>query len=59
VASVSDQRHGIGQEAVRGLDNHEAEVEHDADGESTAEIDRRMIVRMAMTVMIVRVSAAH
>ena len=65
---VGQQRHGIGEKAINGLDDDETRVEGDADGESPAEILRRVrvaravamsMVVVAAVVMIVIVRVAH
>ena len=57
VSGVGQQRHGIAHQAVERFDDDEAEIERDADRESFAEARRRMGVRVAMIVMVVRVAA--
>ena len=59
VSGVGQQGHGIAHQAIERLDDDEAEIERDADGEGFAETRRRMSVRMAviMTVVVMRVAA--
>jgi uncharacterized membrane protein len=59
MAGVGQQRHGVGEEAIDRLDQHESHVQRNADGESLAETGRRMDMAgsvMAGSVMVVAVT---
>ncbi len=53
MARVGHKRHGTGQHAVGGLDQDEAEVEHDADREGATIVGRRTTVAMMIVVIMV------
>ena len=56
---VGQQRHGIGDEAVDRFDDDEAKVQSDSDRERAAEVRRRMVVPMSVSMSAMIVISSH